>query len=228
MLDLLSVHLVRNINGSTIISFHPTLNIPATTAQFLHERIRFAGACKPTIILIYVSNLNFRPKCLLAKHVPKVARPHFGSPNIYMACHVCMGWGPRKLIWTYLFTSELCILCLIQYILTWKQESRVISTAEMPLTRELHVIRAHHLHYLSLLDHYTKHVTFIKSTPNPAMDGINEVDRLSSQKLLNRECDNLMNEIERLNAELNTQERRLKNVMDLVSYTIFVCQLSSQ
>ena len=54
------------------------------------------------------------------------------------------------------------------------------------------------------------------------MDGINEADRLSSQKLLNRECDNLMNEIERLNAELNTQERRLKNVMDLVSYTTFV------
>ena len=94
----------------------------------------------------------------------------------------------------------------------------------MPLTRELHIIRAHHLHYLSLLDHYTKHVTFIKNTPNPAMDGISEEDRIFSAKLLNRECDNLMNEIERLNAELSTQERRLKNVMDLVSsYLLFVC-----
>ena len=43
VLDLLSVHLVRNINGSTIISYHPSMNIPATTAKFLHERIRFAG-----------------------------------------------------------------------------------------------------------------------------------------------------------------------------------------
>jgi len=43
VLDLLSVHLIRNINGSTIISFHPTLNLPTTTAPFLHERIRFAG-----------------------------------------------------------------------------------------------------------------------------------------------------------------------------------------
>ena len=50
---------------------------------------------------------------------------------------------------------------------------------------------------------YTKQVTFIKNTPNPAMDGINEADCLL--KLLNRECDNLMNDIERLNAELNTQ-----------------------
>ena len=88
----------------------------------------------------------------------------------------------------------------------------------MLLTRELHIIRAHHLHYLSLLDHYTKHIYFIRNTPNPAMDGINEEDRVSSQKLLDRECDNLLNEIKRLNAELSTQERRLKNVMALVSY----------
>ena len=60
------------------------------------------------------------------------------------------------------------------------------------------------------------------------MDGINEAGRLIIQKLLNGECDNLMNEIECLNAELNAQERRLKNVMDLVSYTTFVCQISSQ
>ena len=35
-----------------------------------------------------------------------------------------------------------------------------------------------------------------------------------------RECDNLLNEIERLHKELSTQERRLKNVMDLVSHII--------
>jgi hypothetical protein len=43
VLDLLAVHLIRNKNGSTIISFHPSLNLPTTTAPFLHERIRFAG-----------------------------------------------------------------------------------------------------------------------------------------------------------------------------------------
>ena len=88
----------------------------------------------------------------------------------------------------------------------------------MLLTRELHIIRAHHLHYLSLLDHYTKHINFIRDTPNPAMDDINEEDRKSNAKLLDRECDNLMNEIKRLNSELKTQERRLENVMALVSY----------
>jgi hypothetical protein len=101
----------------------------------------------------------------------------------------------------------------------------VITTAEMPITRELHTIRAHHLHYISLLDHYTKHINFIKNTPNPAMDGICEVDREKSAKLLKRECDNLLNEVKRLNNELSTQERRLKNVMDLVSHITSVLNL---
>jgi hypothetical protein len=43
VLDLLAVHLIRNVNGSTLISYHPTMNLPTTTAPFLHTRIRFAG-----------------------------------------------------------------------------------------------------------------------------------------------------------------------------------------
>jgi hypothetical protein len=102
----------------------------------------------------------------------------------------------------------------------------VITTAEMPLTQELHIIRAHHLHYMSLLDHYTKHVKFIKNTPNPAMDSVSEEERKISVKLLHRECDNLLTEIERLNSELSTQERRLENVMALVSYiTTLLCRV---
>jgi len=117
-------------------------------------------------------------------------------------------------IWHAMYAWDEALENLYEHICSL--ESRVISTTEMLLTRELHVIRAHHLHYLSLLDHYTKHITFIRDTPNPAMDGINEEDRISSQKLLNRECANLLNEIKRLNSELSTQERRLKNVMALV------------
>ena len=113
----------------------------------------------------------------------------------------------------------------MECILTCRQESRVITTAEMPITRELHIISAHHLHYMSLLDHYTKHINFIKNTPNPAMESVCEVDRKKSAKLLKRECESLLNEIERLTNELNTQERRLKNVMALVSDTTSVPNL---
>jgi hypothetical protein len=44
ILDLLSVHLIRKAHGSTIISYHHELDDHrTTTAQYLHERIRFAG-----------------------------------------------------------------------------------------------------------------------------------------------------------------------------------------
>lgn len=91
----------------------------------------------------------------------------------------------------------------------------------MPLTQELHVLRAHHLHYTSLLDDSSKHVTFIRDTHNPAMDSEEfKEDREASKRIMARECANLQAEISRLKGELQMQERRLKNVMDLVR---FIC-----
>jgi len=43
VLDLLSVHLIRKADSSVIISFHPTIDHPTTKADYLHDRIRFAG-----------------------------------------------------------------------------------------------------------------------------------------------------------------------------------------
>lgn len=182
VLDLLSVHLVRNINGSTIISYHPNLNLPTTTAKFLHERIRFAGQS------VYWQSMFQKSQ----------------DPTLVLL----------TFIWHAMYAWDEALENLYEHICSL--ESRVISTAEMPLTQELHVIRAHHLHYLSLLEHYTKHVNFIKNTPNPAMEAIEEQERKMSEKLLARECNNLLNEIKRLESELAMQERRLKNVMNLV------------
>jgi hypothetical protein len=103
----------------------------------------------------------------------------------------------------------------------------VLKNAEMPPARELHVIGIYHFHYFSLLDHFSKHVLFIKDTPNPAMDALSELERISSQELLYRECDNLLNEIARLHSELNMQKQRLKNVMALVSYIALVPNYSN-
>lgn len=55
VLDLLSVHLVRNVNGNTIISYHANMDIPTTKANYLHERIRFAGNC---LFLVFLSPIH--------------------------------------------------------------------------------------------------------------------------------------------------------------------------
>jgi len=96
-------------------------------------------------------------------------------------------------------------------------ETRAIRTNESALTQELHIIRAHLLHYISLLEDFRKSVQFIKDTPNPAIDP--EV-AASEKELLSRECDTLLSEIARLEMVRDMQNKRLKNVMNLVFATV--------
>ena len=99
-----------------------------------------------------------------------------------------------------------------------RQETRAIRTNESALTQELHVIRAHLLHYTNLLEDFRKSVQFIKDTPNPAMDSDSAAaEKEASRNLLNRECDTLLSEISRLEMARGMQNKRLKNVMNLVS-----------
>ncbi|KAF5325041.1 hypothetical protein D9619_009599 [Psilocybe cf. subviscida] len=182
VLDLLAVHLIRKANGSTLISFHPTLNIPTTTAAFLHERIRFAGQS------VYWQNI-----------FQKSPDPTFVLLTF---------------IWHALYAWDEALENLFSHICSL--EARIIHTSEMLLTRELHIIRAHHLYYVSLLDDFRKHVKFIRDTHNPLMEGFPEELQKSNKKVMDRECESLLNECERLKSDLVMQERRLKNVMGLV------------
>jgi len=94
----------------------------------------------------------------------------------------------------------------------------VINTTDIKLTQELHVIRAHQLHYTSLLDDYEQHMNFIIKSSNPMMDNpkFTDQDRSYSKDTLRSECRNLLLEIERLRKGLKMQQKRLTNVMGLV------------
>jgi len=89
----------------------------------------------------------------------------------------------------------------------------------MDSTHELHTIGAHLLRYAELLEDFRSTITFILETPNPAMESPSlglEIDRRLSQDLLKKECHNLSMQIERLAMSRELQDRRLKNVMNLV------------
>jgi hypothetical protein len=79
----------------------------------------------------------------------------------------------------------------------------------------LHRIRAHLLHYASLLDDFQKSVVFIRDTPNPAMNVLPEGQARSEQPLKS-ECDKLLGEIKRLEAWRSMLDKRVKSLMDLV------------
>lgn len=97
----------------------------------------------------------------------------------------------------------------------------MIKTYDIVLTRELHIIRAHQLHYSSLIEDLRKTVEFVRDTKNPAMDSFSDAIRKQSEKLMQRECKNLINEIQRLDKGRAMQDERLKNVTHLVGR--FMC-----
>jgi hypothetical protein len=122
------------------------------------------------------------------------------------------------------------ILTLVSYTPCRPQESRVIITNDVTLTYELHVIRAHLLHYTSLLRDFRTSVEFVRDTANPAMDSddIDDATRVSDKKLLDKECENLLSEIHRLEMNRRMQDDRVQNVQNLVSskseclYSVFI------
>jgi hypothetical protein len=108
--------------------------------------------------------------------------------------------------------------------LTSEQEGRVMHTTDIRLTHELHVIRAHQLHYSTLLEDLAHHLTFIMETNNPMLDSprFTDQDREYSKETMNTECHNLLLEVERLQNGLGLQQKRLTNVMGLVGSSPFL------
>ncbi|KAK0460693.1 uncharacterized protein EV420DRAFT_1533668 [Desarmillaria tabescens] len=181
VLDLLAVHLIRNVEGNTLISYHNS-DREATSAPYLHERIRFAGQS------VYWQNIFQRSP----------------DPTFVLL----------TFIWHAMYAWDEALEALYAHI-CWLETS-VLEPSNIFLTRELHIIRAHHLHYSSLLEDMRKAVAFIRDTPNPAMDNLPEGDKQFSRTLLEKECRNLLSEIGRLEMSRRMQDKRLKNVMNLV------------
>ncbi|KAL0563537.1 hypothetical protein V5O48_018530, partial [Marasmius crinis-equi] len=189
VLDLLAVHLIRNTEGNTIISYHqpsPTPETNSTSAQYLHERIRFAGQS------VYWQNIFQRSP----------------DPTFVLL----------TFIWHAMYAWDEALEVLYNHI-CW-METQVLSTSNMRITRGLHIIRAHLLHYTSLLEDFRKAVYFVLNTNNPAMDAESEETRDFSKTLLEKECHNLLSEIDRLEMGRRMQDKRLKNVMNLVFSTV--------
>ncbi|KAG1736655.1 uncharacterized protein EDB91DRAFT_1142006 [Suillus paluster] len=94
-------------------------------------------------------------------------------------------------------------------------ESQVLK--DHGLSRELHILQAHLLHYQALLHSFEVSVTFIEKTQNPAMESsvFSDEQRVESNGLMKRECENLIGEIDRLEKRRMMMSSRLKNATDL-------------
>ena len=108
--------------------------------------------------------------------------------------------------------------CMVQVmLLKYFQESDVLTESHVEHTRDLHTLQAYLLHYESLLHTFQLSVSFIKNNPNPAMEspGIYEEQRSISNELMQKECENLLSEIDRLEQRREILGKQLKNVIHL-------------
>ncbi|KAF7368936.1 hypothetical protein MVEN_00219800 [Mycena venus] len=121
------------------------------------------------------------------------------------------------LLWYPLYAFDESLDALYLHI-CWL-EGRVMATTDMTLTQQLHVVRAHLLHYQSLLDDFRKSVVFVAETRNPMLEQMTDAlppDKIVFvQNLMRKESTNLLNEIARLQQNRSMQEKRLKNAIDL-------------
>ncbi|KAF7366872.1 hypothetical protein MSAN_00945900 [Mycena sanguinolenta] len=118
------------------------------------------------------------------------------------------------LLWYPLYAFDEALDALYSHI-CWL-EDRVIATTDMTLTQQLHVVRAHLLHYASLLEDFRRTVEFCAQTPNPMLEHASDTQTIFAVKdRMRSESQNLLDEIERLEQSRKMQEKRLKNVMDL-------------
>ncbi|KAJ7489584.1 hypothetical protein FB451DRAFT_693768 [Mycena latifolia] len=121
------------------------------------------------------------------------------------------------LLWYPIYAFDESLEALYLHI-CWL-ETRVMTTTDMTLTQQLHVVRAHLLHYASLLEDFRKTVVFVAQTLNPVLENASDIHSAETiafvTELMRRESTNLLDEIARLKQNRSMQDSRLKNVMNL-------------
>ncbi|KAG9311757.1 hypothetical protein JVU11DRAFT_8000 [Chiua virens] len=111
------------------------------------------------------------------------------------------------ILWYALYAWDEAFELLGRYISALEHD--VLQFNNIKLTRELHKLRAHILHYEQLLQDFRRSVEFVRDTPNPAMNApwISETKREASAKLLRTEANNLIrNAIHLTFATVNVQD----------------------
>ncbi|OAX32053.1 hypothetical protein K503DRAFT_852217 [Rhizopogon vinicolor AM-OR11-026] len=181
-IDLLAIHMVRDVNTSTIISYHPE-STSISSAKRLHSLMQLVGDS------VYWQHIFSKSK----------------DPTFLLLA----------LLWYALYAWDESLEALYNHIMPL--ESDVLTESRVEHTRDLHSLQAYLLNYESLLHGVQVSVSFIEKTPNPAMESevFFDEQRKTSDELMKKECDNLLNEIDRLQKRREMLGKHLKNVMDL-------------
>ncbi|KAG2159250.1 uncharacterized protein EDB93DRAFT_275115 [Suillus bovinus] len=186
LIDLLAIHMIRDKNSSTIISYHPTLP-DRTTAKRLYQVMERAGGS------VYWNKIFEASE----------------DPTFFFLA----------ILWYALYAWDETFEVLYNRI----KDLEVILNdynfkAMDDLNYDLHSLLAHLLQYQTLLHDFEVSVDLVKETRNPAM--ADSGNRDITKELMDRECKNLLAEINRLHRRCEMFINRLKNATDLAFATV--------
>jgi len=146
------------------------------------------------------------------------SRVYYAGASVYWSKLYAQATDPTFVLvatlWYALYAWDQTFEFLYQHICSL--EETVIGHNQVKLTQRLHVIRAHLLHYESLLDNFKKSVEFVRNTPNCSTVHAQQNGMDKSSVLLEKECNILIEQIERLEKGRQMQNMRVQNVMNLV------------
>jgi hypothetical protein len=202
LIDLLAVHMIREKNSSTIITYHPPLH-DRTTAERLCQVMERAGGS------LYWN------KIFMASEDPTF----FFLVILWYALYA---WDETFEV-LYNRIKDLVCSQFVRVVGKAHHIQEVILNASdfaamADLNHSLHSIEAHLLQYQTLLHDFEKSVAFVKETPNPAME--DSGNRSITEELMQRECKNLLSEVDRLHRRCEMFISRLKNAIDLAFATL--------
>ncbi|KAG1752038.1 hypothetical protein EDB19DRAFT_1628169, partial [Suillus lakei] len=186
LIDLLAVHMVREKNSSTIITYHPALR-GRTTAERMHQVMERAGGS------VYWNKIFEASK----------------DPTFFFLA----------ILWYALYAWDEAFEVLYKRI---KDLELILNASDFTvmadLNHSLHSLQAHLLHYQTLLHDFEISVIFVMETPNPAME--DSQNKNITEELMQRECKNLLSEIDRLHRGCSMFISRLKNATELAFATV--------
>jgi hypothetical protein len=199
-MDLLAIHMVRDAKISTIISYHPESTGPWTSGERLHSLMLLVGHSSGYWKHIFSTSTDPTFLFLAILWYPLYAWDEsFESLHNHISSLVRRAHAGLKLLLKYIQVSD-------------------IVRSPVEYSYYLQVLQGRLLHYESLLDGYQASVSFIEKTPNPAVEslGTYEAQRMASNELMKKECENLLSEINRLEKRRRTLTNQLKNLLDIV------------
>ncbi|KAG2749744.1 hypothetical protein P692DRAFT_201712546, partial [Suillus brevipes Sb2] len=186
-IDLLAIHMIRRKDASTIITYHPTRG-GHTTAERLHQVMERAGGS------VYWNKIFQESK----------------DPTFFFL----------QILWYALYSWDEAFEVLYTRIKELAILNNVDFASMADRNHSLHSLQAHLLQYQTHLHDFEKSVTFVKENPNPALEPDVEDDATKDsmkreKELMERECDNLLSEITRLEKKCTMFVNRLKNATEL-------------